>query len=57
MIQIYGEVGHDYFPVPSLFSRINTAEEHSKNIYTELRVTSRIEAIHWWLEKGTDFRN
>jgi DNA-binding NarL/FixJ family response regulator len=36
---------------------INTVEKHLGNIYTKLGVTSRAEAIHWWVEKGTDFRN
>lgn len=35
---------------------INTVEKHLKNIYSKLGVTSRSEAIHWWVEKGTDFR-
>lgn len=40
----------------SLGISINTVEKHLKNIYSKLRVTSRSEAIHWWVEKGTDFR-
>jgi DNA-binding NarL/FixJ family response regulator len=35
---------------------INTVEKHLKNIYGKLGVTSRTEAAHWWVEKGTDFR-
>ena len=41
----------------SLGITINTVEKHLKNIYNKLGVTSRTEAILWWLEKGTDFRN
>jgi len=40
----------------SLEITINTVEKHLKNIYRKLGVSSRSEAICWWLEKGTDFR-
>lgn len=40
----------------SLEISINTVEKHLKNIYQKLAVSSRSEAIHWWVEKGTDFR-
>ena len=40
----------------SLKISINTVEKHLKSIYNTLEVTSRAEAIHWWVEKGTDFR-
>lgn len=40
----------------SLGISINTVEKHLKSIYRKLGVTSRTEAIHWWTEKGTDFR-
>lgn len=36
---------------------VNTVEKHLKSIYKKLEVTSRAEAIRWWMEKGTDFRN
>jgi len=41
----------------SLGITINTVEKHLDNIYKKLEATSRSEAIHWWVEKGTDFRN
>jgi DNA-binding NarL/FixJ family response regulator len=41
----------------SLGVTVNTVEKHLSNIYKKLGVTSRSEAIHWWDEKITDFRN
>jgi two-component system NarL family response regulator len=41
----------------SLGITINTVEKHLKSIYRTLGVTSRSEAILWWVEKVTDFRN
>jgi DNA-binding NarL/FixJ family response regulator len=35
---------------------INTVQKHLKNVSEKLGVASRTEAIHWWVEKGTDFR-
>ena len=40
----------------SLGISINTVEKHLKSIYKKLDVNSRTEALHWWVEKGTDFR-
>lgn len=40
----------------SLQISINTVEKHVKNIYKKLGVSSRAEALRWWVEKGTDFR-
>jgi RNA polymerase sigma factor (sigma-70 family) len=36
---------------------INTVEKHLSNTYQKLGVTTRTEAVHWWDEKTTDFRN
>ncbi len=33
---------------------VNTVEKYLSNIYKKLGVTSRTEAIIWWLEKNTD---
>jgi DNA-binding NarL/FixJ family response regulator len=41
----------------SLKVTISTAEKHLTNIYKKLGVTSRTEAILWWLQQGGDFRN
>jgi len=36
---------------------VNTVEKHLSSIYRKLGVTTRTEAVHWWDEKITDFRN
>ncbi len=36
---------------------VHTVEKHLKNLYEKLGVTSRTEAVCWWVEKGTDFRD
>lgn len=41
----------------SLNITINTVEKHLAHIYKKLNVGSRAEAVHWWDEKITDFRN
>lgn len=37
----------------SLGVTTKTIEKHLENIYKKLDVTSRAEAIHWWVEKNT----
>lgn len=32
---------------------VKTVQKHLENIYQKLGVTSRAEAIHWWIEKNT----
>jgi DNA-binding NarL/FixJ family response regulator len=41
----------------SLHVTLNTVEKHLTSIYNKLGVSSRTEAVHWWDEKTTDFRN
>lgn len=36
---------------------IHAVEKHLSNIYKKLGVKSRTEAVLWWFEKSTDFRN
>jgi DNA-binding NarL/FixJ family response regulator len=37
----------------SLGVTVKTIDKHLENIYRKLGVTSRAEAIHWWVEKNT----
>lgn len=37
----------------SLGIKVNTVEKHLENIYRKLGITSRAEAICWWVEKST----
>ncbi len=39
----------------SLVIQVNTVEKHLQNVYKKLGVTSRMEAMHWWVEKNTQF--
>lgn len=56
VLQLLTEGQDNHAIAVSLGISINTVEKHLKNIYKKLGVTSRSEAIHWWVEKGTDFR-
>ncbi len=56
VLQLLAE-GHDNHAIAAFLEvSINTVEKHLKNLYNKLGVTSRTEAVHWWIEKGTDFR-
>ena len=57
VLQMLTEGAENNAIAASLEITINTVEKHLKNIYRKLGVSSRSEAICWWLEKGTDFRN
>ena len=57
VLQILTEGADNNAIAASLEITINTVEKHLANIYKKLGMTSRTEAILWWLEKGTDFRN
>ncbi len=39
----------------SLGIQANTVEKHLQNLYKKLGVTSRMEAMRWWVEKNTQF--
>jgi len=56
VLQLVTEGKDNYSIAGSLNISVNTVEKHLKNVYRKLGVTSRTEAIHWWVEKGTDFR-
>jgi len=56
VLQMLTEGAENNAIAASLEITINTVEKHLKNIYRKLGVSSRSEAICWWLEKGTDFR-
>lgn len=56
VLQLLAEGQDNQAIAVSLRISINTVEKHLKNIYKKLGVASRTEAIHWWVEKSTDFR-
>ena len=56
VLQLLGEGRDNQAIATSLGISINTVEKHLKNVYQKLGATSRSEAIHWWVEKGRDFR-
>lgn len=33
--------------------KVNTVEKHLENVYKKLVVSSRTEAVHWWVESNT----
>jgi len=57
VLQLLTEGSDNKALADSLGVTVNTVEKHLANIYKKLGITSRAEAIHWWVEKITDFRN
>jgi DNA-binding NarL/FixJ family response regulator len=57
VLQLLSEGNENKLIAKSMGITINTVEKHLANIYHKLGLTSRSEAIHWWDEKITDFRN
>ena len=53
VLQILTEGADNKVIAMSLGIKVNTVEKHLQNIYEKLGVTSRTEAIHWWVEKNT----
>ncbi len=56
-LQLLTEGADNLAIADSLKITVNTVEKHLTNIYKKLSVTSRTEAVLWWLQKGGDFRN
>jgi len=57
VLQMLTEGAENKEVAASLGITINTVEKHLASIYRKLNVTSRSEAILWWFENSTDFRN
>lgn len=57
VLQMLTEGADNKLIAVSLKITANTVEKHLSSIYKKLGVTSRTEAVIWWLEKGGDFRN
>lgn len=55
VLQLLTEGGDNRAIAASLGITLHTVEKHLGNIYKKLGVTSRTEAIRWWLEKDTEF--
>jgi len=53
VLQMLTEGSENKTIAASLGITINTVEKHLENIYRKLGVTSRTEAVHWWVEKDT----
>ncbi|MEO0248368.1 MAG: helix-turn-helix transcriptional regulator, partial [candidate division WOR-3 bacterium] len=56
VLQLLAEGQDNKTIATSLGITIHTVEKHLKGVYRKLGVTSRAEALRWWMEKGTDFR-
>lgn len=55
MLQMLTEGGRNKTIAESLGIATHTVEKHLESIYKKLGVTTRTEAIHWWIEKNTEF--
>lgn len=55
VLQLLTEGGKNSTIANSLGIALNTVEKHLENIYKKLGVTSKVEALRWWLEKNTEF--
>ncbi len=53
VLHLLTEGGENKTIAATLGITVKTVEKHLENIYRKLVVTSRAEAIHWWVEKNT----
>jgi DNA-binding NarL/FixJ family response regulator len=52
VLQMLTEGAKNKMIAESLGITVKTVQKHLENIYQKLGVTSRAEAIHWWIEKN-----
>ena len=53
VLQLLTEGGENKAIAAALEITVKTVGKHLENIYRKLEVTSRAEAIHWWIETNT----
>ncbi len=53
VLQMLTEGAKNKVIAASLGVTTNTVEKHLENIYKKLGITTRTEAIHWWIEKNS----